>query len=244
VVAAAGREVVGYSVADAGADYFAEAIDASPRGTSFDVIRGGKRLGRADLGLPGLHNVSNALGALAVAIEAGLESAVCCRALGEFVGVERRLTVRGESGGVMVVDDYAHHPTEVRATLGVGRAWADERGGRLICVFQPHRYTRTAKMGREFGPAFAVADHVVVTDVYAAGERPIEGVTGEIVAASAIEAGHASTRYVADAGATAALLAPELVAGDVVMTLGAGDIWQAGDQLCEHLECRTAGKAG
>jgi UDP-N-acetylmuramate--alanine ligase len=155
--------------------------------------------------------------------------------LPEFQGVERRLTIRVETGGVLIVDDYAHHPTEIRATLEVGRAWADERGGRLVCVFQPHRYTRTASLSREFGSVFGAADDVIVTGIYSAGERPIIGVTGALIEASVRASGHPQVRYVADAGQIAELLTPELEPSDVVMTLGAGNIWQVGDQLCDRL---------
>lgn len=237
MMAGADRPVVRYSVWDAEADYAAAAIDVGPRGSRFDVMRAGKRVGRVTLPMPGLHNVSNAVGALAAALEFGLEPSVCCEALAEYRGVERRLTVLSESDGLLIADDYAHHPTEIAAALGVGRTWADTRSGRLVCVFQPHRYTRTAALGAEFGPAFAAAHSVIVTDVYAAGERPIEGVTGELIAESVRKSGHPQVRYVSDFHAVAGLLAPELAAGDVVMTVGAGNIAEAGvalrDCLCE-----------
>jgi len=238
MIAALGRPVVRYSVADESADYAATAIDLRPQGARFELRRAGRRVGDVALPIPGLHNVSNATGALAVALEYGLEAGVCCPALAGYSGVGRRLTILA-ADGVRIADDYAHHPTEIRAALAVGRAWADAAGGRLIGVFQPHRYTRTALLGREFGPAFAAADEVIVTDVYAAGEPPIEGVTGEIIAESARKAGHPRVRYVADYRAVADLLAPALAAGDVVMTLGAGNIGEVGEALRDRL---SAGK--
>jgi len=228
-----GRGAVRYSIEDQGADFSAADIELAPKAVRFELLRRGEPLGRVEVPSPGRHNVANALGALAVAIESGIEVEVCRCALGEFRGVGRRLTIRAEAGGVVVVDDYAHHPTEVRATLEVGRRWADARGGRLICVFQPHRYTRTAALGREFGPAFAPSDYVIVTDVYSAGEKPIEGVTGAVVAESAEKAGHPKVRYVAERAEVAEALAPELEQGDLVMTLGAGDVWKVGDELGE-----------
>ena len=235
VMAAAGRPFVRYSASDREADFCATDIALSAHEARFAVLQGGRRAGLVVLPAPGVHNVSNALGAIAVAAQAGLDVAACCRALSEFRGVGRRLAVRSGPGGVLIVDDYAHHPTEIAATLKVGRLWADERGGRLFCVFQPHRYTRTAALGREFGPAFVSADEVVVTGIYAAGEPPIEGVTGALIADSVRVQGHAHVRYIAEAGRVAEALAPELAPADVVMTLGAGDVWRAGVQLNERL---------
>ena len=235
-IAGGRRPVVRYSIADREADFSATRIRLTSREVCFDVMQAGKCLGKVRLPAPGLHNVGNALGAVAVALQAGLEPAVCCDALSDYRGVERRLTVRSESGGVLIADDYAHHPTEIRAALEVGRGWANERGGRLVCVFQPHRYTRTATLGRQFGPAFADADQVVVTGIYSAGEKPIEGITGALIAESVRESGHPHLHYVAKTDAVADLLVSELEPADVVMTLGAGDVWQVADRLRDRLE--------
>jgi len=231
VLATARRPVVRYSVRDGECDYAAGNIELNGHGARFDLRRRGACVGHVNLSAPGLHNVSNAVGALALAIEAGLDPQACCGALAGYGGVGRRLTVRGESGGVLIVDDYAHHPSEIAATLTVGRAWARERGGRLYCCFQPHRYTRTALMGRDFGPAFAAADALIVTGVYAAGEQPIEGVTGALVADSARAAGVSCVRYCAQREDVPGLLTGELRPGDIFMTLGAGDVWKTGEEV-------------
>jgi UDP-N-acetylmuramate--alanine ligase len=241
MMAAARRPFVRYSTSDREADFCATEIALSAHEARFTVWQGGQRLGEVVLPAPGMHNVSNAVGAMAVAVQAGLDPAACCRAMSDFRGVGRRLAVRSGQSGVLIVDDYAHHPTEISATLKVGRVWADERGGRLFCVFQPHRYTRTAALGREFGPAFAAADEVIVTGIYPAGERPIEGVTGAVIADSVKAQGHSRVRYIAEAGQVADLLAPELAPADVVMTLGAGDVWQAGVQLNNRLTRNAEG---
>jgi UDP-N-acetylmuramate--alanine ligase len=226
-----GRPMVRYSISDRSADYAAANIRLEIHESRFDLLRKGERVGEVVLSAPGLHNVSNATGALGLAIEAGLDPLGCCGALGNYNGVGRRLTIKGEVGGVLIVDDYAHHPSEISATLAVGRDWARSRGGRLICVFQPHRYTRTATLGSLFGPAFKAADRVIITGIYPAGERPIEGVTGRVIADSAIAAGQAQVQYIPDRDAVADALAPEMAKGDVFMTLGAGDVWKIGDSL-------------
>jgi len=234
------RPLIRYSLSDRDADYSAADLSLMPHGSRFVILHRGKRLGEVTLQTPGQHNVSNAVGAIAVGVQAGLDPVLCCQALADYCGVGRRLTVRSETGGILIVDDYAHHPTEINATLKVGRLWADEKGGRLVCIFQPHRYTRTAALGREFGPAFAAADQVIITGIYPAGERPIAGVTGALIADSVKAAGHPHVRYVDDASQVAALLAPELAPADVVFTVGAGNVWEVGDGLRDRLERRAA----
>jgi UDP-N-acetylmuramate--alanine ligase len=243
IVATEPRAVVRYSVSEWNADFCATEIALAAHGSEFVVLRDGKRLGDVRLSAAGLHNVVNAMGAIAVAVQAGLDPAICCRALSDFRGVGRRLTVRAENGGVLIVDDYAHHPTEIRATLDVGRSWANSRGGRLVCIFQPHRYTRTASLARQFGPAFAVADEVIITGIYSAGERPINGVTGALIEESVRASGHPRVRYVVEANQVADLLVPELEPSDVVMTLGAGNVWEVGDHIRDRLE-REAKRLG
>ncbi|MBM3334790.1 UDP-N-acetylmuramate--L-alanine ligase, partial [Candidatus Sumerlaeota bacterium] len=232
--------VVRYAVSSADAEYCATGVSLTAHGSRFTVVARGQEIGEVDLPAAGVHNVSNALGAIALAVEAGLDPAVCCSALADFRGVARRLTIRGEWCGVLVVDDYAHHPTEIGAALQVGRLWANERGGRLVCVFQPHRYTRTAALARQFGPAFAAANSVIVTGIYAASEQVIEGVTGEMIAESASDAGHPDVRYISDMNEVASLLSAEVKQRDVVMTIGAGNVSKVGDQLRDCLEGRSA----
>ncbi len=182
-----------------------------------------------DIALPmaGRHNVQNALAAVAVAIELGLDDATIQKGFAAFGGVKRRFTKVGETGGVTIIDDYGHHPVEIRAVLSAAREGAT---GRVIAVVQPHRYSRLGGLMDEFAQAFNDADQVLVTPVYAAGETPVEGVSAEALVERLRARGHRAAGTVDSAEALAALLAEEAVAGDLVVCLGAGDItkWAAG----------------
>jgi UDP-N-acetylmuramate--alanine ligase len=195
-------------------------------------------LGPLRLHVPGRHNVLNALAATAVGLEVGVPFSRIATALEEFRGAERRFQTRGEVNGVMVIDDYGHHPTEIAAVLAAARAGIDRR---IIAVFQPHRYSRTAQLLADFGPAFAGADRIVLTDIYAAGEAPIEGATIDALAASIRESGTAPVDVVRQLedlpDAVAALAQP----GDLVLTLGAGSIGTVGDRILEALRSKEAG---
>ncbi len=207
----------------------AEALEMSPDGTSFVVrhrVHG--ELARLNLPLAGLHNVRNALAAVGVALALGIPMPVVARALAGFAGVHRRFERLGQFRGAEVVDDYAHHPTEVQATLAAARQVFPRRV--LHAVFQPHLYSRTRDLAEEFGRALSAADHVVVTDIYPSREQPIEGVTGELVARAAQAVGHPRVDYCADWRAAIGLLAG-IDDGDVVMTLGAGDIYRLAEAL-------------
>jgi UDP-N-acetylmuramate--alanine ligase len=151
----------------------------------------------------------------------------------QFGGVGRRFQIKGEVNGIMVVDDYGHHPAEIRATLAAGKNGWPER--RLVVAFQPHRYTRTRELFDEFVTAFYDADVLVVTDIYAASEKPIEGVTAEALANAIRKHGQKDVTYVADRETVAEHLLQVLKPGDIVLTLGAGNIWQAGEVLLERL---------
>ncbi len=181
--------------------------------------------------MPGVHNLQNALAAVAVGLELGVPFVKIASALAEFKGAERRYQVRGAARGVTVIDDYGHHPTEIAAVL---RAARDGRPRRLVAVFQPHRYSRTRDLLGEFGPALALADEVFLTDIYAAGEAPLEGATLEVLADSV-------RRSVPSLQVIPALDdVPEAVAsmareGDVVLTLGAGSIGATGDRILSRL---------
>ncbi len=191
------------------------------------------------LRVPGLHNVRNAAAALAVTHALQADRAAALTALERFGGVGRRFERLGEAGGVMIVDDYAHHPTEVRATLAAARQAFPRR--RLVAVFQPHLFSRTASHGEALGQALAAADVVVVAPIYASREQPMPGVTAEIVARGAIRAGAATTAVRERANVTdrvARLVQP----GDVVFTLGAGDITRVGPELIERLGKREGGR--
>jgi UDP-N-acetylmuramate--alanine ligase len=219
------------------ADYRAAGIAFDGLRTRFQVLRRGEVLGEVELPMPGQHNVLNALAALAVADFLGVPFGTSREALLGFGGVGRRFTVRGEAGGVMVVDDYGHHPAEVRATLRGARDGFGDR--RLVVAFQPHRYTRTRDLLGEFARAFNDAQVVVVADVYAAGEPLIEGATSERLVEEMRACGHRGARHVPRRIDVAAALLPELRPGDIVITLGAGDIWQSGEDLLGLLRGRA-----
>ena len=192
----------------------------------------GEPLGRFRVAMPGVHNVRNALAAIAVGLELGVSVPHIAQALSGFKGVERRFQVLGEKGGIMVVDDYGHHPTEIKATLAAAKnGW--ER--RLVVLFQPHRYSRTKQLLNEFPAAFRQADHVFLTDIYPAGEAPIPGVTGERLAEAFHTAGVPPTTYVPRKEQLVDAVLPTLKRGDVVVALGAGDIGQIGRALFERL---------
>ncbi|MGI9667981.1 MAG: UDP-N-acetylmuramate--L-alanine ligase [Acidimicrobiia bacterium] len=180
---------------------------------------------------PGLHLASNAAGVLAMLAESGFDLEPAATALSSFSGVRRRYEIRAEVDGVTVVDDYAHHPTEVAATIEAARLGTD---GRVIAVFQPHRYSRTADLGPDFGGPLALADQVFVTDVYAAGERPIIGVSGRLVAQAA-EAAGAETRYVPRIADVAPQVTAAAQPGDTILLLGAGDITSTAGPIAASL---------
>jgi UDP-N-acetylmuramate--alanine ligase len=191
-----------------------------------------KSLGPFRLSMPGIHNVSNALVAIAVGLEMDIPLDLIRRGLVSFTGVERRFQLRGEKNGVMVVDDYGHHPTEIKATLSAAKKGWERR---LVVLFQPHRYTRTRDLLEEFAPAFEQADVLFVTDIYAAGEAAIEGVSGERLVEAIRAAGHPSVTWVPKKETLVEQVRPVLQPGDLVVTLGAGDIWKAGPELLERL---------
>jgi UDP-N-acetylmuramate--alanine ligase len=210
-------------------------VTLRPHGSRFRVVAGGRPLGEIDLHIPGRHNVLNALAAVAVGLELEVGFGHVAEALSAFRGVGRRFETRGEAAGVRVVDDYGHHPTEIAATLAAARGL----GGRVLAIFQPHRYTRTAALRREFGGCFADADRVWVLDVYAAGEAPVDGASGESITEEAHRQGAKHVAYAASAGEAAEAAAREARPGDTVITLGAGDVWKAGDDVLARLRAGT-----
>ncbi|MFL5354420.1 UDP-N-acetylmuramate--L-alanine ligase [Archangium sp.] len=217
------------------ADYRLEGIRLEGFTTRFEAFRRDEPLGEFRVRMVGAHNALNALAVIAVAEEMDIPLDVVRSALSEFGGVQRRFTVRGEVAGVTVVDDYGHHPTEVQATLaGARRAF----GKRLVVAFQPHRYTRTHDLLKEFATSFNDADVVFVTSVYAAGEEPIPGATGDALAEAVRVHGHRDVTFVEKRADIARTLLPRLHEGDIVLTLGAGDITQVGPELVELLKQR------
>ncbi len=208
--------------------------DVEPRGfgSDFSAILKGEPLGRFSLQVPGAHNVMNAAAAIAVGLELGLSAAVIREGLKRYAGVHRRFSRVGEAGGVLVVDDYGHHPTEIKATLAAAKSL--ERS-RVVAVFQPHRYTRTRDLLKQFTTCFNQADLVVLTDIYAAGEKPIPGVTAEKILQGLQEHGHRGVVYVPESDKIVASLLTMVEPGDLVLTLGAGDIYKVGEALAARL---------
>ena len=209
----------------------AENVEQVGAVTQFEVYERAERLGGVTLHAPGLHNVRNALAAVAVGLELDLPFATIAAGLAAYAGVDRRFQIKGDApvpgGSVVVVDDYAHHPTEVEATLqAAARGWGDRR---IVAVFQPHLYSRTRDLAEEFARAFYDADVLVVTDVFPAREQPIEGVSGQMIADLARQFGHRDVHYVSQKGALPAHLQGITRAGDLVLTMGAGDIWRFGE---------------
>jgi UDP-N-acetylmuramate--alanine ligase len=189
-------------------------------------------LGDVRLQVPGRFNVQNAVGAAALAMDVGAPWEAVRAGLEAFAGVGRRFEVVADAGGVLVVDDYAHHPAELAATL---RAAREGWGRRVVALFQPHLYSRTRDLAREFGAALALADVALVADVYPAREAPLPGVDGGLVAAAARAAGHADVTYLPDRGALAARLLERVRPGDVVLTLGAGDVGEVAAEVAAAL---------
>jgi UDP-N-acetylmuramate--alanine ligase len=194
-------------------------------------------LGRFHLRVPGHHNVLNATAAAAVALELEVPPDRIREALAAFSGVDRRFQIRGKERGITVIDDYGHHPTEIRATLAAARLCGFRR---IHVLFQPHRYTRTFHLLDDFGRAFHQADTVLILDIYAASEQPIEGVNAEAVAERIRQFGHQSVEYVGSIDRGVEALLDVVQDGDVVLTLGAGNVWQAGDLLLARLQREEA----
>lgn len=226
------RSVVTYGLG-AGAMLRATKVETSGRSTRFEVMERGAHLGTAMLRIPGFHNVRNALAAIGVARRLGADWDAIAEGLASYHGVDRRFQQIGEVDDVLVIDDYAHHPTEISATLQAARAAYPDR--RLVAVFQPHLYSRTRDFATEFGQALAAADVLFVTGIYAAREQPIEGVTGALIADAARSAG-AEVRYLPERPHVVDEVISALSPGDVCITLGAGDLNEAARQIVAKLE--------
>jgi UDP-N-acetylmuramate--alanine ligase len=217
------------------ADLVADEARLDDGGMRFAVRRRGEPLGELHVALAGEHNVRNALAALAVALELEVPFAAVAEAMARFPGIERRFETKGEARGVRVVDDYGHHPAEIRATLAAARQL---HPGRLIVVFQPHRYTRTQLLFDDFATAFHLADVLWVTEIYAAGEDKIPGVDGRALADAIRAHGQRDVRFAPDLDAVPAELAATLEPGDLVITLGAGNVSALGPRVLAALEER------
>ena len=224
------RRTITYGSAQA--DIEAREVCCGPGASDFRLEFRGRDLGCFHLNVAGQHNVLNAMAAVAVALELDVKPDTIREGLATFSGVDRRFQKRGEAGGVTVIDDYGHHPTEIRATLAAARLCGYRR---VLVLFQPHRYTRTLHLMDDFGRAFHKADAVWVLDIYAASEKPIEGVTAEALVERIRQFGHRAAEYAGtlDRGVEAIVAAAH--AGDLVLTLGAGNVWQAGDAVLAAL---------
>ena len=216
------------------ADFLGHDIERKGLETSYTARYQGSPLGRVRLQMPGVHNVLNSLAAIAVGLELDMDFHDIAEALAEFGGIERRFQIKGERRGVMVVDDYGHHPAEIRATLKAAKDGWGER--RLVVVFQPHRYSRTQYLLQDFFSAFNEADVLITTEIYPAGETPIPGVSGRQIYDGVKRHGHRDVSYVEQVSDVLALLEERLRPGDLVLTLGAGDVWKVSDALIARLE--------
>ncbi len=209
-------------------------VQCGPWGYTFDLARLGQDLGRVTVNIPGRHNVLNALAAAAVGLEMGLDVPTVIGGIGEMKGVGRRFEKKGEAGGITVIDDYGHHPTEIKATLSALTDCYPDR--RRVVVFQPHRYTRTRSLFEEFLSAFNQADRLILTDIYGAGEPPIPGIDSRGLAEAVRRHGHRDVIYSPDLSSLAETLASSLSFGDVLLTLGAGNVHTVGEETFRLLK--------
>ncbi|WP_282943361.1 UDP-N-acetylmuramate--L-alanine ligase [Paenibacillus sp. RC67] len=227
-------EVITYGIENE-ADYIAHSIVLGDRKVHFEVVHQGQTLGTIKLSVPGKHNVYNALATLITCLEAGLSFEQVAEAITDFRGAKRRFQVLGEVDDILVIDDYAHHPTEIEATISAAKA----TGKRIIAVFQPQRYTRTYFLFEQFSRAFPEADEVIITDIYSpAGEKQIEGITSAKLVELIRHNSNANVRYIPTKEEVQEYLFSHVQSGDLVLTMGAGDIWKAADGLAKALEVK------
>ena len=228
------RKIISYAI-DNDADFTAKNIRSGVDGVAFEVFNGDKLLGRVKLAIHGRHNVLNALATIATAMQIGVDFGKISDALSKFHGAKRRFETKSRVRNIWIVDDYGHHPTEIAATL---RAARETNPNRIICVFQPHRYTRTKLLLNEFGGAFEGADLLVLTDIYSAGENTIPGVSGESILEAVLATTNQAVSYIPERAKIAEYLADIVTAGDLIITMGAGDIYKTGDELADLLRYR------
>jgi UDP-N-acetylmuramate--alanine ligase len=230
------KRVITYGL-ESGADLVARRLVLSGMNSRFEVYQRGTLLGECTLQIPGRHNVLNALAAIGVGLDLEIPFSTIHRALAGFAGVQRRFQIRGTAGGVTVVDDYGHHPAEIRATLAAAKAGFDSR---VVTVFQPHRYSRTQHLYQEFLTAFNQADVLVLMDIYAAGEAPIAGVSAAALADGIRAHGHRNVIYLGSDRARVVEHVCEISRpGDLVLTLGAGDVGQLGPDILRRLDAES-----
>lgn len=230
------REYVTYGI-DYPADYMAKNIKLNGLESQFDLYLKGEFLKTVELSVPGLHNIYNATAAAAVAHKIGVDVESIANALKTFHGVQRRFQIISREKSIMVIDDYAHHPTEIKATLKTARACAKEK---IYAVFQPHRYTRTKLLAEEFGEAFNDVDEVIITKIYSAGEKPIPGVSSELIC-DVVKKHGKNVTYIEEKEDIPEYLIKKLMPGDMVITIGAGDINKIAYRLAKMLKCEKPG---
>lgn len=229
-------EVITFAL-ESDADVTAENIVLGDRKVAFDVRKGGAVLGTIQLSVPGKHNVYNALATLITCMEAGLTFEQVAGAITEFRGAKRRFHVQGEVNDILVIDDYAHHPTEIQATVAAAKA----TGKRIVAVFQPQRYTRTFFLLEQFSRAFGEADEVIITDIYSpAGEKQIEGITSARLVEMIRQNSNPNVTYIPTKEEVLGYLTGHVSSGDLVITMGAGDIWKTAVGLAKALEQKYA----
>jgi UDP-N-acetylmuramate--alanine ligase len=234
--------LITYSLKPGAADFCATDLSPQGLGYRFRLWRRGEALGTVTLPLAGSHFVLNAMAACAVGSLLGLDFPAWQQGLANLGQIHRRCQVKGEARDILVVDDYGHHPTEIRSTLtGLAQAFPDRR---LVVAFQPHRYSRTRALLPEFFPVFAQAQMVFITEIYGAGERRLNSVSGRSVYEGVRRTGHPGVHFIEENGAMADYILDHLNAGDMVLTLGAGDIWKTGEELLARLQNQTVGLKG
>ncbi|MDH5662454.1 MAG: Mur ligase family protein, partial [Elusimicrobiota bacterium] len=214
-------------------DFYAENIVYREMDSEFDICFSGKNLGRLTIHLPGAHNVVNSLGAAAVGIELGIELEKIRKAFLDFTGVSRRLEVKARKKEIVFIDDYGHHPTEIRVTLETIKSIWPER--RLLVIFQPHRYTRTRDLAKKFGPSFNSVSRVWLTDIYSAGEKPIPGISSSLILESFPAEKRETVTLSSDRDAIIKEVAKSLRPRDVLVTLGAGDVYKIGEEILNKI---------
>jgi len=220
------------------AELYAENIRKGFMSVSFDVIHKGKNFGSFDLPAPGIHNVLNSLAAIGVALILKLNVSIIRDALKGFSGIQRRFEFKGEVNGIKVFDDYAHHPSEIKATLKAAKEGLiiSQKSGRLFVIFQPHRYTRTRDLMDEFSSSFNDADSLILLDIYSAGEKPMKGVNSATLLDRIKKTGHSRVLYAEDREDAIRHLISNMTRGDILLTLGAGNVWKIGDEILNKLK--------
>lgn len=216
------------------ADYLAKNIQMSEESTSYIVHYHGEKLGKISLNMPGIHNIQNSLAAVAIGLELDIDFKSIAKSLKEFSGIERRFQIKNDIKDILIIDDYGHHPTEIKTTLKTIREIYKEK--KIIVVFQPHRYSRTQLLLNDFFTSFYDADLLIIAPIYRASEKPVKGINSRLLYKGVIEHGQKNVLLMKDQQEIVKYLANNLKANDVVLTLGAGDIWKVGDELINKLK--------